>query len=221
MDWRFIPPGAPNQGGAWERLIRSIKTALHATLNEKAPTEEVLRTLLTEAEHSVNARPLTHVSVDPRDPEALTPNHFLLGSSTGLPSTGPCKEADRRTWRACQALVDHYWKRWIREYLPTLVPRGEPQNTARPIQVGDVVIVADHTLSRNTWPIGMVEKTHPGPDGGTRVVEVRTKTGVFRRPVSKLVVIRRKKRLRRLRRGRAINDEQNDTINGRDKRSRL
>lgn len=192
MEWRFIPPGAPNQGGVWERMVRSVKAALSATLREKAPAEEVLQTLLTEAEFSINARPLTHVSVNPADPEALTPNHFLLGSSIGLPSTGPCDEADRRVWRASMALADHFWRRWLREYLPTLVPRGEPQSDVRPLQVGDVVLVVDSTLPRNTWPMGRVERTHPGPDGGVRIVEVRTRTGVFRRPVSKLVVVLRK-----------------------------
>nr|XP_049693327.1 uncharacterized protein LOC126053911 [Helicoverpa armigera] len=189
MEWRFIPPGAPNQGGAWERMVRTVKSALGTTLHERAPSEEVLLTLLTEAEFAVNARPLTHVSVNPLDPEALTPNHFLLGSSTGLPTTGPCDEADRRTWRAAQALADRFWARWVREYLPLLAPRGEPQNNERPLQTGDVVLIADGTLPRNVWPMGIVERTHPGPDGGIRVAEVRTRTGVFRRPVSKLVVL--------------------------------
>ncbi|XP_073964433.1 uncharacterized protein [Choristoneura fumiferana] len=121
MEWRFIPPGAPNQGGAWERLVRSVKTALTATLFSRAPKEEVLVTLLAEAEQTVNARPLTHVSVDPCDEEALTPSHFLLGGPAGTPPTGTCDEADRRAWRASQALANHFWARWVREYLPTLV----------------------------------------------------------------------------------------------------
>ncbi len=33
---------------------------------------------MIQAESLLNGRPLTHVSVDPRDPEPLTPNHFLL-----------------------------------------------------------------------------------------------------------------------------------------------
>lgn len=189
MEWRFIPPGAPNQGGAWERLVRSIKVALAATLREREPTEEVLHTLLTEAEYSVNARPLTHVSVDPDEPEALTPNHFLLGSSNGLPATGPCNEMDRRAWRTSQALADHFWQRWIREYLPTLVPRGEPASNRRPLRVGDIVVIVDHTLPRNVWPKGVVERTYEGPDGGIRVADVRTKSGIFKRPTSKIVVL--------------------------------
>ncbi|XP_045499410.1 uncharacterized protein LOC123697036 [Colias croceus] len=190
MEWRYIPPGAPHQGGAWERLVRSVKTALGATLREKAPPEEVLWTLLTEAEFAVNARPLTHVSVSPDDPEALTPNHFLLGSSTGLPTTGPCDEADRRTWRASQALADHFWRRWIKEYLPTLVPRGEARKDTRRLEEGDVVIIVDHVLPRNTWPMGVVVRVHAGPDDAVRVAEVKTKSGIFRHPVSKLVVMK-------------------------------
>lgn len=196
MEWRYIPPGAPNQGGAWERLVRSVKNALDATLREKAPAEEVLTTLLTEAEFSVNARPLTHVSVSPDDPEALTPNHFLLGTSNGLPITGPCADADRRVWRASQALADQFWRRWLREYLPTLIPRGESLNERRQLRTGDIVIVADGTLPRNVWPRGIVERVYEGPDGGVRVADVRTRTGTFKRPTSKLVVLRQEEATR-------------------------
>lgn len=64
-------------GGAWERMIKSVKVALAFALKDEVPAEEVLFTLLVEIEHSVNSRPLTDVSVDPRDEEALTPNHFF------------------------------------------------------------------------------------------------------------------------------------------------
>ncbi|XP_034836290.2 uncharacterized protein [Maniola hyperantus] len=189
MEWRFIPPGAPNQGGAWERLVRSVKVALNTALREKVPKEEVLVTLLSEAEYSINARPLTHVSVDPADPEALTPNHFLLGSSTGLPHTGPCEPADRRTWRAVQALADSFWRRWVHEYLPTLVPRGQPASTKRQLQEGDLVVIVDSTLPRNVWPRGIIEHVHPGPDGEVRSATVRTRGGLFHRPTRKLAVL--------------------------------
>ena len=206
MDWRFIPPGAPHMGGAWERLVRSVKAALTATLRERAPREEALLTLLTEAEHSVNSRPLTHVSVDPNDPEALTPNHFLLGSSSGLPHTGPCNDADRRAWRATQALADSFWQRWVAEYLPTLVPRGRPDDRARPLKEGDVVIIVDPTLPRNVWPRGVVQKTYPGPDRKIRSADVRTTGGVFRRPTTRLVVLTREEAAAGLRRGEDVAD---------------
>ena len=105
MDWRFIPPGAPHMGGAWERLVRSVKTALSATLHQRAPKEEVLLTLLVEAEHIVNSRPLTHVSVDPNDPSAHLPYIFLLGTSSGLPHTGPCNELTEERGERHRALL--------------------------------------------------------------------------------------------------------------------
>ena len=37
-----------------------------------------------EIEHSINTRFLTHVSLDLNKKEALTPNHFLLGRSSGM-----------------------------------------------------------------------------------------------------------------------------------------
>ena len=83
IEWKFIPPSAPHMGGAWEHLVRSVKNALKVIFKDQTPPEEVLSTALTEIEHTINSRPLTHVSIDPDDLEALTPNHFLIGSSSG------------------------------------------------------------------------------------------------------------------------------------------
>ncbi|GBP24674.1 hypothetical protein EVAR_15880_1 [Eumeta japonica] len=127
ITWKFIPPGAPNMGGAWERLVRSIKTALAATLRERSPREEVLHTLLLEAEHIVNSRPLTEVDIEPAEAEGLTPNHFLIGRSCGAAAAGHFDDnvlLGPANWRTCQRLADHFWQRWLREYLPTLVPAG-------------------------------------------------------------------------------------------------
>lgn len=121
VEWKFIPPGSPHMGGAWERLIRSVKTALKVVLKERAPREETLNTFLCEVENMINRRPLTHVSVDPRDPEALTPNHFfLLGSSSNLPNIGISNDQDlqlRKQWRIAQRLADLFWSRWVKACL--------------------------------------------------------------------------------------------------------
>ncbi|GBP48108.1 hypothetical protein EVAR_74613_1 [Eumeta japonica] len=81
---KFIPRRSEH-GWRLGRLVRSIKTALAATLRERSPREEVLHTLLLEAEHIVNSRPLTEVDVEPAEAESLTPNHFLIGRSAALP----------------------------------------------------------------------------------------------------------------------------------------
>lgn len=121
--WRYIPPSASFMGGAWERLVRSVKTALAATLHERAPKEEVLATILTETEHTINSRPLTHVSTNADDDEALTPNHFLMGGPSTVPQPGAFNDDDlagRKDWRTSQRLADIFWARWVREYLPSV-----------------------------------------------------------------------------------------------------
>ncbi|XP_055633626.1 uncharacterized protein LOC129773972 [Toxorhynchites rutilus septentrionalis] len=82
--WLFIPPSSPHMGGAWERMVRSIKVAFYAISTTKLPTEEMFATVLAEAEGIVNSRPLTFIPLDEDNQEALTPNHFLLMSSNGV-----------------------------------------------------------------------------------------------------------------------------------------
>ena len=81
IDWKFNPPAAPHMGGAWERLIRSVKIVLYKICPSQRFTDESLRSALMEVEMTVNSRPLTFVSLEHVDHEAITPNHFLLGSS--------------------------------------------------------------------------------------------------------------------------------------------
>jgi transposase InsO family protein len=190
IEWHFIPPGSPHMGGAWERMVQSVKKALYAVLKEKAPRDEVLYTLIVEAEHIVNSRPLTFVSSDPDDPEAITPNHFLIGRSSNNQSPGVLDEADlclRRQWRISQRLTDHFWKRWIREYVPTLIKRAKWHGKATTIKVGEVVLLADDDGPRNSWPLGRIIATYPGKDGQVRVVDVKTAKGTYRRPVIKII----------------------------------
>lgn len=188
--WRFITPSAPFMGGAWERLVRCVKSALYNVLQEKHPHEEVLSTLLCEAEYTVNSRPLTHVSVDSEDDEAITPNHFLLGGSARVPSPGEFTEQDidsKKHWRRSQILADMFWRRWVREYLPELQYRREPQSRGPSLQVDDPVLIADGQLPRNTWPRGRIVAVFPGADGEVRTAEVRTAGGTLKRPVKKLI----------------------------------
>ena len=79
--WYFIHPVTPHMGGAWKSLIKSVKRAITVTLIKKTPREEVLRNLFAEAEHTVNSRPITFVSPEVDDQEALTPNNLLFGAS--------------------------------------------------------------------------------------------------------------------------------------------
>ncbi|XP_059050581.1 uncharacterized protein LOC131845528 [Achroia grisella] len=190
IDWHFIAPNAPHMGGCWERMVRSVKTALHITLKETAPSDQVLSTLLAETEHFVNNRPLTYVPIDKDDDLPLTPNSFLMTKtdSVDLPvSTCNDGEVLRRSWRHSQRLADLTWKRWIKEYLPTLTRRDKWfQTETRPLTIDDIVIVVDDQLPRNLWPKGRVTAVYPGKDGRVRVADVLTSTGLYKRPATRL-----------------------------------
>lgn len=153
MKWLFNPPDAPHMGGSWERLIRSIKIALSATLKNEVQCDEVLYTVITEIEHSINSRPLTHVSTDPRDRESLTPNHFLIGCSSGNLKLGSYDNANactKKQWRIAQMLADTFWRRWLREYVPTLLTRKKWTENVEDTQVNDVVMIVDLQAPRNS-----------------------------------------------------------------------
>lgn len=86
IQWIFNPPGASHMGGAWERMIRSVRQILKALLKEQVVCDEVLHTVLTEATNILNSRPLTRNSNDVMDEEPLTPNHLLnLRPCSSLP----------------------------------------------------------------------------------------------------------------------------------------
>ncbi|XP_044760886.1 uncharacterized protein LOC123318341 [Coccinella septempunctata] len=189
--WKFNPPAAPHMGGIWERMVRSIKTSLKIVLKSRNPKEEVLSTLLAEAEYTLNSRPLTHVPIDPDELESITPNHFLLLRPGNVKNIGEFTgDLDcRKQWRFAQALADSFWKRWILEYRPTLLKREKWFFKPEPIKVGDIVLVVNEKAPRNDWMLGKVLRLHPGRDGIIRVVSILTKNGEFTRPVSKLCVL--------------------------------
>lgn len=192
IEWRFNPPASPHMGGAWERLIRSVKNALHATLKERAPSEEVLHTLLLEAELVVNSRPLAYVAADHEEPVMLTPNHLLLGTATGetrMTTYDPSDVNARRQWMKANALAEMFWRRWTREYLPTLQRRQKWAMATNSVKVGDIVVLCDGKQPRNVWPRGIISKVFPGNDGQVRVVDLRTATGTLRRPVARIAVL--------------------------------
>lgn len=86
VNWQFIPKRAPWYGGFWERLIGLSKKLLKKTLGRAFITLSELQTLAVEIEAILNDLPLTYVSSDIEDEEALTPSHLLYGRRiTSLP----------------------------------------------------------------------------------------------------------------------------------------
>ncbi|XP_062705505.1 uncharacterized protein LOC115255509 [Aedes albopictus] len=189
--WQFNPPAAPHMGGSWERLIQSVKRNLVEVLHARRPTDEELRNALTEIEGVLNARPLTHVPIDDEAAPALTPNHFLLGSSDGskpLSLIDADTAALRRGHPTSQWLANLFWKRWVRDYLPDITRRTKWHEQAKPLQVGDVVVIVDPEHPRSCWPKGrVIGVTSSGRQ--TRKATVQTLHGIYERPTVKLAVL--------------------------------
>ncbi|XP_058816511.1 uncharacterized protein LOC131679785 [Topomyia yanbarensis] len=190
--WVFIPPTSPHMGGSWERMVRSVKAAMTSLPQDRKLDDEALQTVAIEAEAIVNSRPLTYLPLDSEEQEALTPNHFILMSSTGINQpavqiSDPTKAAFG-TRALIQRNLDHFWRRWVREYLPTLTRRTKWFEETKPIEPGDLVVVIDESR-RNGWVRGRVKEILPGKDGRVRQAVVQTSGGLFRRSVSNLAVL--------------------------------
>lgn len=192
IKWTFNPPTASHHGGAWERLIRSIRKILNSTLRTQNLDEEGLQTVLCEAESILNSRPLTKESTDPNDLEALTPNHLLLLKSKPSLPPGLFHREDsyaRRRWKQVQYISDLFWKRWIKEYLPQLQERQKWAKVKRNFVPGDIVIIVDDSAPRNSWIVGRITEAVPDRKGLVRQVRIKTRTSTLCRPVTKICLL--------------------------------
>ena len=68
--------------------MQCAKKTLKSVLQNRIVAKEALRTALVEADGVLNSRPITHVSNDAGDIEALTPNHLLLRAERRIQFSG-------------------------------------------------------------------------------------------------------------------------------------
>jgi hypothetical protein len=192
ITWRFQTPLASHMSGVWERMIGLVKKHLKALCGTRSLDEHRVRTLFSEVEYVVNSRPLTMSSDDPKDLEALTPNHFLMIRNCSTPPFSALSDNglwSRRRWKQIQHLSDQFWKRWLNDYIPTLQKRTKWSKPQRNLQVGDLVLSAGENAVRNKWPLARVTAVYPGKDGFVRSASVKMATGVYTRPISKLCLL--------------------------------
>ncbi|XP_028416927.1 uncharacterized protein LOC114541139 [Dendronephthya gigantea] len=138
-----------------------------ALLQGQRVNDECLLTFMAETERILNDRPLTRQEDNPNDLEPLTPNKLLLLRSEQPPPLGSWVTADKfsKRWRQAQQLADAFWKRWVKEYLPLLQERQKWLTEKRNLQPQDLVLLLDERLSREQWPLGIVEEVYPDKNG--------------------------------------------------------
>lgn len=187
IDFCFNTPSATHFRGAWEREVRSVKTALKVVLKEQSVPETVLCTVLVKVEGILNAKPLGYVSSDIADPDPITPSILLMGRyDASLPQAvyDPGNTLGSRRWRHSKILVDHFWSRFIGHYLPSLQERQKWQKDGKHLELNQVVFIVDPQLPRALWPVGKVTATYSGADGRIRTAAIKVKGRTYIRPVA-------------------------------------
>ena len=163
--------------------------------------EDVLATVLTEVEATLNSRPLCAISDDPNDLQPLTPNHLLLQRTVSTLPPGTFLKEDMlltKKRRQTQILADHFWRRWLKEYVPALQERQKWQRPRRNAQVGDLVLVVDKDLPRGKWHLGRIVRVIHGKDGLVRTVDEKTgPSSSLLRPIQKLCLLEESENLYR------------------------
>ena len=111
-------------------------------------------------------------------PDALTPNHMIHGRRVATlaweqPESDNEIDATRR-WKHLKKQLQHFWKRWNREYISSLREhhRLNSETSKSSLKPGAIVYSTrtscQEGLSRSRWKLGRVDRLIAGNDGVTR-----------------------------------------------------
>ncbi|XP_036346961.1 uncharacterized protein LOC118756298 [Rhagoletis pomonella] len=182
---------APHFGGIWEAAVKSAKGHLNRSMANSRLTYEELTTALVEIEAVMNSRPITPLSSDPNDYEALTPGHFIIGDALkALPERNVSSNISHaQQWAQIATIKQNFWKQWSHEYINELQVRSKWFADRPNIENNTMVIIHEDNLPPQKWLMGRIVNCIPGKDSKIRVVDVRTSKGIIRRPIHKLAVL--------------------------------
>lgn len=192
IKWSFLPPAAPHFGGLWEAGVKSVKFHLRRVLRDKTPTVEELTTLLCEVEACLNSRPLAPLTESADDLDVLTPGHFLIGSAlTAVPSPSMLDMSvnSLSRWQLCRQWLESFWQSYSADYVRSMQHRTIWQNPQENIAPGQLVLLNLPNYPPTKWPLGLVTQCYPDSEGLVRVVQVRTATSVYERPIDKIALL--------------------------------
>ena len=173
-------------GGVWERLVISAKKAIYNVLGTQNLNEDILRTIICSVEKILNHRPLAPDSDDIEIYEVITQNHFLIGSSGSEMFRIYSKEYEcrHRNLKAAQSNANRIWHIFQKEYIPMHLARTEwfKKSKNEPNE-GDLVWIVEQQIFTDKFHLRRTEKLNYSDDGIGRSAEVKTKTGVYKRPI--------------------------------------
>ena len=83
--------------------------------------------------------------------------------------------------------LDTIWKTWREEYLRNLGVVHNKINENACVREGELVLVADHSLPRTVWKVGVVAGFTESKDGRIRRVSIRTANDTIQRSIYHLL----------------------------------
>ena len=142
-------------------MVRSCKRVFYAILGSRKLTDEILNTTKCEVDDSFNNRPLTPVSDDQDNLEALMPNHYLL-SQHSLTFPSPSRSSNEnyshsKRYARAQSCANAIWQRWLTECVPTLNKKFKgPASPKYCLKTGDLAWLVESTSTSGHYTLARI-----------------------------------------------------------------
>ena len=179
-DWEFVPIGSQHRNGLAESTVKVLKRSLSLALGPGVVLSySELVTLLAQISHSINCRPLgiDRVSGDSQQEEffvPVTPNHLLLGHSGEDAPALDYEDNSPVTARMAYVtqVYEAWWRLWVKQVLPTLIPARKWKKISRNVAVGDVCFMYYEGNIKEDYRMVKVVKIHPDKKNLVRTVTI-------------------------------------------------
>ena len=190
ISWEFVPVGSQHRNGLPEATVKVLKKSLaHALHPGVVLAYDELVTLLSRISYSINQRPLglanTSQSSQQEDNMVpLTPNMMLLGRSSNESPPLDYTEDDRFCSRLSyvSTVETTWWKKWVKEVLPTLLPYTRWRKQQKNLSVGDVVMMWYTGNMKDHYRLARIVEMFPDQKGLVRTVRVKYRKKNMKEP---------------------------------------
>ncbi|EFP09743.1 hypothetical protein CRE_21846 [Caenorhabditis remanei] len=206
INFHYITPLAPWQGGIYERVVGIVKHQMRKEIGKTTKSFFSLNHVIVRVESMINSRPLTPNPRDINDLPALRPMDFILptvlidlpSERDGLKSneqfdpTRNSSVTERRTLDHLAGLdevIERLWDIWSSAYLAYLRENAHPEKRTSLLKprVGQLVLIYTDKSPRHNWPLGVIDSLKYSKDGSVRTATVRCRDKFYERAVNQLI----------------------------------
>jgi len=176
VEFDFGPARASHMQGSVERMVGLVKTAIkhvnNMMMNKRGHYDDfTLKSILLEVVGIMNNRPLALNNSIEAFTDFITPNSFLMlrPNYQEVPARNRDSTSIEKHWEDIRELSAIIWEKWLVSYLPEILKREKWINKVEPLQVGDIVVTADPSVS-NSWRLAKILDTKLGSKDQVREV---------------------------------------------------